>query len=967
MIATRYANLLEHLGSTRTISDLHGLPEDGIGLRHDVDHDLGVALDMALFERARGIRATYFILHTHPYCEQDHFIDRLRAISDAGHEIGLHLDAIGAWWRGETDDPEGDLARWVDRLRAEGIELVASAAHGAKSCYQGGFANHWIWSELRGEDPASSMDGISAEGIRVEDPSYQISYPGGHRVTRPDGVEFPLWSCSMESLGLRYEACTVRVDRYWSDSGGSWSRSPDPMEHDLSRGRHQVLVHPWWWREPPRSRLLLSTAAGGGEWICDRFASRTSATALHDSTLNQEGPSIRRSIGLKRTEGDLVGLLEDPGRIRTLVTRALAGQRASRRDVVEANVHLAHVDQDLLRGDEIEIVHLHRDPATVVRSILQQGWYEMIDDRSHPRFDTPGWEGFDRIQKACTYWAETNRGLLEQHPDARRLDVESLHGDPKVLEAFIVDLGFELHPVDAKGDAGIDDQGIGWTVPPVSDWNDRDRQVFIDTCGPIATLLGRTLSIEPVNPRLEPGDRPDHSSMSTGMSFPLRKGRTHLCSWKRGGGGPRIVGVPGAGAWFGLARRGGWQGRRPRSTSLVGMDIQGEFDGTVDDPSFVGGLLAIGVDGAGEVVERRPLIRLEPNSGGRLGGRFSIRFTNPAVVDAYPLVVVDQVASNWALEGMSLEWRFQPRTITKVAVRDRDPLETNGSDEARDRKAPLPVLDPDLVDGQRAKHQRRSLFVPGDYEFLLSDYADLERMTLAEYTRIPDVGDRRITIIRHDVDHDLETAVGMAQWEADHGIRSTYCLLHTAWYWGEFDGRGYRHTRELVAAGDRLLELGHEINFHNNLATLALETGCDPGRVLESELDFMRSRGWPVVGTSTHGDRLCGNLGFRNFEIFDHAVKDDFGGPRIVWHEGNAVRLGSLRQEDFGLEYEAYDIHRDVYLSDSGGRLRCRRSAPGRRPFGRRDLDRGCVVGMLTHPIWWSFPPDPHRGHGDRE
>ena len=960
MIATRYARLLDHLGSTRTISDLRDRSGDGIGLRHDVDHDLGVALDMALLEQAREIRATYFILHTHPYCEQPEFFDRLRAISDAGHEIGLHVDAIGAWWRGETDDPRGDLARWLDRVRVAGIEVLASAAHGAKACYQGGFANHWIWSELRGEDPASTMDGISAEGIRVEDPNYRLSYPGSHRITRPDGVDFPLWSCSLASMGLRYEACTVRVDRYWSDSGGKWSRSPNPLGHDLSRGRHQVLVHPWWWRDPRRSTLLLSTARCDTKWLCDRIAARTSATVLHERSLNQAETTLDPVVGLKRTAGDLVGLLADRTGIATLVKRALAGQVASKRDVVEANCYLPHVDQALLSRDGIDIVHLHRDPASVVRWILEEGWYEMRDDRGHPRIDVPGWEDLDRIGKACTYWAETNRRLLQEHPTARRIAVGSLQNDERAVEDFVIALGFDLHPIpvtDEAGDVGFEVPEIKWNVPPVTEWNDRDRRVFIDVCGPVASLLGRELVMEPTSPRPGAQERTIVPSVPEGVTGSLGRGRTHLCSWcgEEEGRGPRIEGGPCVGAWFGLEEAGGWHGMRPHVKSPDGVAIEGSFHGSVNDPSFVGRLLAVGVDKVGGVVERRPLLRIEWTPKKRCGGKFSVRFTNPAVVNAFPLVLVDQCESDWMYSDMSLEWTRLPGTTTEIPIRDRGSVSGMMLDERGDQETPLQVLDPELIASQRATHDRRGLFDPEDYEFLLSDFADHDRVTLDEFTRLPDVGDRRVLVIRHDVDHDLETALGMARWEADHGIRSTYCLLHTAWYWGEFDGRRYRHTRELIEAGDRILELGHEINFHNNLATLALKTGCDPARVLDSELEFMRSRGWPVVGTSTHGDRLCGNLGYRNFEIFEHAVKDEFGGRRLVWHEGNGVRLGSLRQEDFGLSYEAYDIHRDVYVSDSGGRLRCPLDAPGRRTFGRNDPERGHVAGLLTHPIWWRF------------
>jgi hypothetical protein len=996
MIAGRYRSLLEHLGPTVALTDLRrSQASDGVALRHDIDHDLGVALDMSAMEREVGERrATYFILHTQAYCQDKIFIDRLRQLVDDGHEIGLHLDAIGAWWRGETDDPFGDLGRWLDRVRSAGIQVVASAAHGAKACYEGGFANHWIWSELRGDDPAATMDGISAEGIEVPDPAFQIRYPLDHRIRRGDGATLELWSCSMASNGIEYEACTVPVDRYWSDSGGDWKRSPDPLGHDLSRGRHQVLVHPWWWREPRRHILVLGTARTGTKWLCGRLAAGTSARVLHERTLNQDGRSIDQAPGLKRTASDLVGLLEDVGRVKRLVDDAFVARHVLRRDTIEANVYLPHVDPQLLRREGVTIVHLHRDPSKVVRSILERGWYDTADDRRHPRFEVEthgrGWDAMTRFERACTYWAETNLRLLREFPDAIRVAAEDLQADDRAVHELAVALGFPWHAVPASCEDAPVDRTSSWTVPPVEEWSERDRLAFLDICGPVAALLGRRVSmpepcVVPESASSSDAADPDavhHQADGIRSSGRIRRGRTHHCQWKPRSprtffkpsieGGPIATSEPNA--WFGLDRGIGWDGRRRdrrsgRSRRASGdVVVEGRFDarvrrgeeGVAGDERWVGRLFVLGLDRDGDVVDRRPLLRLEPDPDGVVGGRFSVHLRDARVVEAVPLVLVEVSETDWVGTNLELEWCVdRPRSPRPVG--SSSPMRSSSAAIAagpcRDREIEAcRRLDSTLVAEHRAKHERRRLFVPEDYEFLLADFADHETLTLADYARLPEVGDRRILLIRHDVDHDLETAVRMATWEAERSIRATYCLLHTTWYWGVFDGRRYRRTRDLVEAGDRLLELGHEINFHNNLATLALQTGCEPGRVLEAELGFMRSLGWPVCGTATHGDRLCHQLNYGNFELFEHAVKLDRGGPRRLFTDEGAVTLGRLRQEDFGLEYEAYDIHRDLYISDSGGRMRGQRDAPGRRAFGRVDRSRGSVAGILTHPIWWRFP-----------
>jgi hypothetical protein len=245
-----YLKMLDHLGPTVTVAEFiaQSSKPDLIALRHDVDHDLDLALAMAHLEHAAGRRATYFILHTAPYIHDEEFLEKCLKIQDYGHEIGLHLNALSPWCDGETDDPIGDLSAWLDSLRDAGVEIVGSAAHGDQACYEHGFINYWIWRELRGDDPAVRENGLTAEGVRRgSDDDRSVSYPSSDAVIRADGATFPLWSVSMESLGLSYEACRAPFDRYWSDSGGSWKRSPNPMEHELSRGRHQVLVHPIWW------------------------------------------------------------------------------------------------------------------------------------------------------------------------------------------------------------------------------------------------------------------------------------------------------------------------------------------------------------------------------------------------------------------------------------------------------------------------------------------------------------------------------------------------------------------------------------------------------------------------------------------------------------------------------------------------------------------------------------------------
>ena len=220
-----------------------------------------------------------------------------------------------------------------------------------------------------------------------------------------------------------------------------------------------------------------------------------------------------------------------------------------------------------------------------------------------------------------------------------------------------------------------------------------------------------------------------------------------------------------------------------------------------------------------------------------------------------------------------------------------------------------------------------------------------------------------ILILRHDVDHDFETALKMGRWEQAHGLRATYCILHTAWYYGTFteDGRITRH-KEMLDCCRELQSMGHEINLHNNFIVEALRTGFHPVDMMRCELAFMRWNGIDVRGTSTHGDGLCRTLAFRNYELFSESVYEERGGPRTIEMNGHHVDIGYTSMSTLELDYEAYDLPRDHYITDSGGNLRVRKNTRGRAGLRRSELENPPhyprIVGILTHPIWWNFDQD---------
>ncbi len=280
-----------------------------------------------------------------------------------------------------------------------------------------------------------------------------------------------------------------------------------------------------------------------------------------------------------------------------------------------------------------------------------------------------------------------------------------------------------------------------------------------------------------------------------------------------------------------------------------------------------------------------------------------------------------------------------------------------------------PLEKPELRDPERKGALRSRL--AGKKRFARNDYIELLKPYLSEHVNLTykeaitggEARGRKILIIRHDVDHDLETAMRIAKWEHERELRATYCILHTAEYYGEFndDSTMVRH-KEVVDCCCELQALGHEINLHNNFGALALRLGRDPITLLRRELMFLRMNGVDVVGTSTHGDKLCRDLDFRNFELFHECVYEARGGPRVVCHEQSRIELGITPLSALGLTYEAYDIPRDIYTSDSGGKLKTHEGTLGRAGKSRHEFnDRypySQIVGVLTHPVWWDFERD---------
>jgi hypothetical protein len=184
-------------------------------LRHDVDDRLDSALELARREHARGLRATYFVLHTAPYWAREDLLERLRELQALGHEVGWHNDLVTlALVRG--GDPAEYLPRELDRLRSAGIDVVGVAAHGSPWCHRLGFHNDYAFSNL------------------------PQPIPGFPTRFEPIGT--------LADFGFEYDAYSLGEDAYFSDSRFERGRRAHPSDFRLEPDKRAiVLTHPCHW------------------------------------------------------------------------------------------------------------------------------------------------------------------------------------------------------------------------------------------------------------------------------------------------------------------------------------------------------------------------------------------------------------------------------------------------------------------------------------------------------------------------------------------------------------------------------------------------------------------------------------------------------------------------------------------------------------------------------------------------
>jgi hypothetical protein len=221
-----------------------------VALRHDVDVSLESALELGRLEHVRGLRATYYMLHTAPYWTRPGLLDALRRLQDEyGHEIGWHNDLVTLQCV-HGIDARRFLSDELARLRTAGIRVTGTASHGSSFCYRFGYHNNYFFSDFDGEVVPGFPNSRVVETAR-----------GTCEIERARLADF----------GLDYEAYHLDNNLYFSDTASVSGRRWHPDQLDVSTlmagQKAIVLIHPCHWdRSVPAKLGRLAHLLAAGRW-----------------------------------------------------------------------------------------------------------------------------------------------------------------------------------------------------------------------------------------------------------------------------------------------------------------------------------------------------------------------------------------------------------------------------------------------------------------------------------------------------------------------------------------------------------------------------------------------------------------------------------------------------------------------------------------------------------------------------
>lgn len=223
--------------------------------------------------------------------------------------------------------------------------------------------------------------------------------------------------------------------------------------------------------------------------------------------------------------------------------------------------------------------------------------------------------------------------------------------------------------------------------------------------------------------------------------------------------------------------------------------------------------------------------------------------------------------------------------------------------------------------------------------------------------------DREYLCIRHDVDHDIEKAVIMANIENSLGIKASYYLLppgdygKNENYYGYIEGKKIIQSERLAEAAKEISSLGHEIGLHNDFLQLSIKTKRSIDDLILEQITFFRALGINIIGSASHGSRFARENNFTNYDIFSQAFNPTKSKRTIHISKEHEFSLFSVDMLELGLMYEAYSIKREIYISDTGSRVCINKDYYENLDLNilENSIKNAKKIVALIHPEWWTI------------
>ncbi|MEM7623694.1 MAG: hypothetical protein AAF235_10895, partial [Planctomycetota bacterium] len=280
-----------------------------------------------------------------------------------------------------------------------------------------------------------------------------------------------------------------------------------------------------------------------------------------------------------------------------------------------------------------------------------------------------------------------------------------------------------------------------------------------------------------------------------------------------------------------------------------------------------------------------------------------------------------------------------------------------------------------------------------DFEVLIRELAGVPHFEFVDHPTLlsgPCPPDRVRVAIRHDIDTDIVGALRQAEIEAAYGVRANWVVLHTAPYYGRVRGGVFERHDSMAVVYKRIQDLGHEVSLHTDSLSLYQDHGIDGSQAIVTELDWLRSHGIDVRGSTAHNHRPTYNA--ENYEIFENYVRPSDRGltdqPRMYEKGGKTAPLRVLNADDLGLAYEGNEVFWQTMSPLEYGatrashqwrwnrleaRLADRRALPEAAFIDQprmldeiKAIEMGSYLVLVIHPCYYGQRDRPDRGPAGR-